>query len=212
MEEHNRLVVLLQGIFDRSEAFQPHAPCRLWSPDDFGRFVRLVHDDSRALVPGDAPDFETYRARLNSRLKRGAHTVGQEDYWERACAQRENSRYRGRHYDRDLVRYRPDGNPGPGLVAVVESFSEKGCTFRWTRQRLQSSRSRYATREVPDELGCQLRVPASELLCVDGYEPGDYRIFYDDPRTRADYLKWAPLLLAAEDWHAGKTKTERRIR
>ena len=26
-------------------------------------------------------------------------------------------------------------------------------------------------------------------------------LFYDDPRVRADYLQWAPILLACEDLH-----------
>jgi len=40
----------------------------------------------------------------------------------------------------------------------------------------------------------------SSLLNVDAYVPGDYRQFYLDPRTRQQYLQWAPLLLAAEDF------------
>ena len=41
---------------------------------------------------------------------------------------------------------------------------------------------------------------------VDAYKPGDFKISFNDPRTRADYVKWAPFLLAAEDYHAGKRK------
>ena len=38
------------------------------------------------------------------------------------------------------------------------------------------------------------------------YTPGDYRQFFADPRTRAEYLKWAPLLLEAEEWWAGNRR------
>lgn len=48
--------------------------------------------------------------------------------------------------------------------------------------------------------------PKEKLFCVDAYTPGDYHMFFDDPRTRAEYLKWAPYLLAAEDWH-GKRRS-----
>lgn len=41
------------------------------------------------------------------------------------------------------------------------------------------------------------------LFNVDAYTPGDFRQFFEDPRTRAQYLKWAPYLLAAEEYHAG---------
>ncbi len=44
------------------------------------------------------------------------------------------------------------------------------------------------------------------LFNVDAYTPGDYKQFFEDPRTRAEYLKWAPFLLTAEDYHAGKRK------
>jgi hypothetical protein len=38
------------------------------------------------------------------------------------------------------------------------------------------------------------------------YKPGDFHQFFDDPRTHADYLEWAPFLLAAEEYHAGNRK------
>ena len=41
---------------------------------------------------------------------------------------------------------------------------------------------------------------------MDAYKPGDYLQFFNDPRTRAKYLKWAPLLLEAEEYHAGNRK------
>jgi hypothetical protein len=31
-------------------------------------------------------------------------------------------------------------------------------------------------------------------------------LVYDDYRTRQAYLKWAPVLLAAEEYHAGNLK------
>ena len=36
----------------------------------------------------------------------------------------------------------------------------------------------------------------------------DYKQFYNDPRTRAKYIKWAPLLIAAEEYHAGIIKAQ----
>jgi hypothetical protein len=41
---------------------------------------------------------------------------------------------------------------------------------------------------------------------VSAYKPGEHLQFFQDPRTRAKYMKWAPMLLAAEDFHAGKLK------
>lgn len=50
------------------------------------------------------------------------------------------------------------------------------------------------------------RCPAEHLTCVDAYTPGDFRMFFEDPRTRADYLRWAPILLACEDWHYARSQ------
>ncbi len=203
VERHNRLVLVLQGLFDRSEILHPHLPYKLWQGDDFARAVRLVYDDSRALSSGPEIDFEEYRREANRGLRAGSHVVGQQDYWMRKMADRENERNRARYgfheTRRDLTRYRPPGNPGPGLVAVARSASPAGVTFEWKRRRVRMS-----TSDPSDTLTSRLVVPSGELLCVDGYRRGDYKAFYADPRTRAKYLRWAPLLLRAEDWRAGK--------
>jgi len=75
------------------------------------------------------------------------------------------------------------------------------CLFRWTRDSLRSDW--YGNYK---KIKCSVTVPMDELFNVDAYTPGDYHQFYDDPRTREEYLEWAPLLLAAEDYHAGKLK------
>jgi len=206
MSDHNRLVLLLQGLLDRSDVLSPHPPCSLWQPEDFVRTVRLVFDDDRALVSGDRPDFEAYRAEVNRKMRAGCLCVGQGDYWGRREAVRENERLVRRYgheksYYMQIKRMKPDeDDPGPGVVArAVEYRPGRGCTFEWERRR----RSEHSWRDSGKRVKERMVVPVSELLCVDGYRPGDYHRFYDDPRTRADYVKWAPLLLRAEEWYAG---------
>jgi hypothetical protein len=165
-------------------------------PDGFEAGIRLIYDDSRAMTSGDAPDFEAYRARLNSELETGSITVGQEDFWERREADKENARQRADYrnkYPSHYVHYKPSGDPGPGGLAIVDRYSKKGCTYRWNRW---SERAQGIT-------ASSVTVPPSALLNVSAYEPGDFRQFYADPRTRADYVQWAPLLLAAEEYWAG---------
>lgn len=201
IDKHNRLVLVLQGLLDRSMVLHPHPPYKLWDPVDFGKAFTLVYDDSRALVPGDAPDFEVYREQLNKTLKVGSVTVGQEDYWEEREAEKENDRQ-----ERDwriknkssYKRYRPYGNPGPGTLATVQTMSSKGCSYKWFRERRTYSRWG-EEKNIPQSI----TVPKNRLLNVDAYTPGDFHLFFDDPRTRALYLKWAPFLLEAEEYHAG---------
>ena len=204
--EHNRVAVVLQGLLDRSPAFHPHPPWQLWTSEGFLHGIELIYDDSRVLVPGDAPDFKAYRAELGKTLKRGSMTIGQEIAWEMAEAAKENDR--DRYGDRMYTptRVRPYGNPGPGTVAKVASFGRTGkCTFEWERERL--TYKRYG----PDTpIKTRFTCPGHILLNVDAYKAGDFKIFYDDHRTRADYLQWAPLLLAAEDYVGRKKKKKKK--
>lgn len=208
IETHNRLVLVLQGLLDRSEAFAPHPPYKLWVGDDFRRAVRLVYDDDRALSPGEIPDFESYRREANGHLQPGSLCVGQEEIWLRREAERENKRLIARYgHEKSQYmlkkRYWPNNNPGPGLVARVADHSTgRGCTFRWERPKIEKR----GWREIDTGLTVtsSMRVETGKILCLDGYAPGDYKKFYSDPRTRARYLEWAPLLLRAEEYHAGK--------
>lgn len=206
MGRHNRLVLVLQGLLDRSPVLHPHPPWSLWDPDSFKAAVELVYDDSRALTPGDAPDFEEYRARLNASLKPGSITVGQEEAWERLEAIKENARLdadpRTRRSDYRHERYRPYGNPGPGTLARVYAVRPKDgkVVYAWSRERRTS---RGLDDDGSREVRCTFTCSAREVLNVDAYKPGDFKVFLSDPRTRARYLEWAPLLLEAEEYHAG---------
>lgn len=203
---YNRVALIVQGLFDRSDVFRPHNAPRVWRNDDFMRAVELVYDASQVLAHGDAPDFEAYRAELNASLGVGSITVGQHDYWMRREARRENerasrSRMSGRY--QPMTTYWPDGDPGPGFASPIADWKPgaKIATFRWTRGRRRSTwRARFG-----DPVDGAVTVPATALLNVSAYKPGDYRRFYLDSRTRAEYLKWAPFLLGAENYHGGKS-------
>ena len=51
-----------------------------------------------------------------------------------------------------------------------------------------------------------IKLPLDKLFNVSAYKPGDFKQFFKDPRTRARYLEWAPMLLSAEEFHAGNLK------
>jgi len=218
-DKHNRLVLILQGLLDRSTTFHPHPPWQLWQDGGFGQALTLVYDDTRALAPGDALDFLAYQKSLNDKLEPGSITVGQEDHWERVEAERESKRmdsnWRTQSRDWRPTKYRPEGDPGPGKVARVTRVtrSKKGgslvATFAWARSKRRDSwRGDDEDKTVP----CSIAVPASRLLNVSAYKPGDFKKFFSDPRTRADYLQWAPMLLEAEEYCAGNREVREPTR
>jgi len=210
---HNRVAVVLQGLLDRSPAFIPHPPWRLWEADGFTNGIELIHDNSRAITDGDAPDFEAYRNRLNASIAKGTNIVGQQDLWERYEANKDYERQRDDY--RVRTPYRQShisiyGNPGPGLIAQATKVGrDRQVHFEWQRERTNarwvSDPDNPGYQKIDDStLTARFKCSANGVLNVDAYTPGDFRIFYNDPRTRKNYLKWAPLLLAAEDWHASK--------
>lgn len=216
--EHNRIAVVLQGLLDRSIAFHPHPPWRLWTMEGFMAGVDLVYDESNALTPGDAPDFEEYRKQLAKSIKRGSLTIGQEDLWLRAMAQKENARRDRLGQSRsnyDLEYFKPYGNPGPGFIAEVASLGRSGtCSFTWERARQTTKwiddpdNDRYMKVDestIQTSFTCRV----DQLFNVSAYTPGDYKKFFADPRTRAQYLKWAPFMLAAEDYYATGRRNKR---
>lgn len=211
IKKYNRIALIIQGLFDRSEVLHPHPPVKTWTPQGFEAAIELVPDASRALTYGEAPDFEAYRARCNATLGAGSTVVGQEDYWLRKEGEKETARrdrdYRFSKVDYRPTRHQPYGNPGPGFVTKVDQWKPRSAmaVFQWNRERLRDS-GNFGPRAGAN-IRTSISVPASELFNIDAYQLGDFRQFFQDPRTRQHYLKWAPLLIAAEEHHLAKQKT-----
>lgn len=182
----------------------PHPPVRSWTAGGFDQAIKLVYDSYHALTHGEPPDFEGYRAAANASLDAGCVVVGQERAWMLREAKREAARmdanWRTPHNARYPTLFRPDGDPGPGYLAKVTDWSRGKATFRWLRDR----RARAAYGQPNTLLPATIAVSSADLLNVSAYRPGDFRRFFKDPRTRAEYLQWAPMLIAAEEFHAGK--------
>jgi len=206
---YNRIALIIQGLFDRSEVLHPHPPVRLWSPEGFAAAVELVYDGSNLLHYGEAPDFEAYRRARNESLKEGSVTVGQDNFWSICEAKKESNRmdrdWRVKGYWRPS-QFRPYGNPGPGYLAKIVRWTPRSrkAVFRWTRKR--RAPDYWKDQKYGDPIPASVEVPDMELFNVSAYKPGDFKRFFADPRTRAQYMKWAPLLLAAEEYHAGNMK------
>lgn len=199
-KHYNKIALVLQGLFDRSAVFHPHPKVKLW--ENFEAHVVPVYDQDRALPPPDEPDFEVYRQRLNASIKLGSVTVGQERAWMKVEA--DKLPYNERQYNPEY--YKPYGNPGPGRVAKVTKVSrnKEKVSYQWKRERLREKN--YWSKNQSDLITCHFSCKTKDVFNISAYKPGDYLQFFNDPRTRAKYLQWAPLLLTAEDYYAGKVK------
>lgn len=202
---YNRVALIIQGLYDRSEVLHPHPPVKTWTPEGFASAIELVYDGSFTLYDGDPPSFEDYVARCNESINADSVLIGQDEIWQRRSAVKENKRrandWRRRgEYERSLEFYKPYGNPGPGFIARPARWQKRAqkATFTWMRDR-----QRYNCYGNNDPLPTKIVVPVEDLFNVSAYKPGDFKQFFRDPRTRRNYLQWAPALLTAEDYHAG---------
>lgn len=201
MEEHNRLVLLLQGVLDRTETFLPHPKWELWGAD-FGTAIKLVYDKDFALVAGPEPVVADYIAKANKTLKAGCMVVGQQREWMRQMARQLNkeNEERGLNYN-DREFYKPRNNPGPGMVAKATRISDGKVHFSWERPT-----ERYPYEHLVRD---HCKVHLDRVLNVEAYKLGDYLLFFSDPRVRAKYTQWAPLLIAAEEEHQRRAEEKK---
>lgn len=203
IREYNRIALIIQGLFDRSLVFHPHLPVKSWETGGFDKAIKLVYDGEMTIHYKETPDFEEYRNKKNESLQSGSIVTGQQIYWEEREAQKENKRLDNNWRHKSTYRYKtykPYGNPGPGLVAKISTWKKKSkvAIFTWERER---QNWRYHG-SGSDLIKVSIAVPASRLFNISTYQSGEYLRFFNDPRTREQYLKWAPLLLTAEDYHA----------
>jgi hypothetical protein len=202
VHDYNRIVVIIQGLLDRSMVFHPHPPLKLWKEVD-AEFIRPVYDDEMALYGGPKPDFRAYQQQLNKSIGKGTMVTGQRRYWSVITSDPEK---RTIHVDLPF-KLRLSGDNGPAKVMAAERRRRQSVDFLWERERAWSrSWYRYNGKEggtLPVRLQ---RVPLDWLLNVDAYTPGDFKQFFADPRTREEYMQWAGLLLTAEAFKSGKAK------
>jgi hypothetical protein len=209
LKEYNRVATIIQGLFDRSDALHPHLPVQTWTGEGFRKAVHLVYDSENVLYDGlTPPDFEAYMNKCNRGLGRGSIVTGQYQYWLEKEAEKENARMARdwRIKNRFTLQvFKPYGNPGPARVAKIEKWSPKSRTagFSWMRER-QKDGGYYSGKRYGDPIRTTLSVPESRLFNISAYKRGDFKQFFRDPRTREQYFKWAPFLLTAEDFLAGK--------
>lgn len=197
IKEYNRIAIIIQGLFDRSLVLHPHPPVQTWTPDGFEKAIKLVYDGATTLYNGDAPDFEAYRAKCNASIRAGSIVTGQELYWLKKEAAKENARLDADWRNKSDYRhktFRPYGNPGPGRVTSISNWKARSrqAIFTWDREKMRSE----------GVVSPTLTVPQNHLFNISAYKPGDFQQFFNDPRTREQYLKWAPLLLTAEDYYS----------
>jgi len=207
----NRLAMIIQGIFDRSEMLHPHPPVQVWEEESFNRSVKLIHDASANLYQGEEPDIEAYMNKNHSGFGVDSVFIGQQKQWLSDNAEKENERrsnsYNHRYESCHLTTYQNYGDRGPTEVARPQRWSKKKQTasFSWNRER------RVYDRYKDDHIRTTCTIEGKHLFDLSQYKRNDYKIFLDDPRTRSKYMEWAGKLIMGELYLDGKLEIAKPV-
>lgn len=183
---YNRVSLIIQGLFDRSDLLKPHYPVRLWDASSVEQNIELIYDTTNTLHHGDPPDIAAYMRPGQELIKKGTACAGVVQFWKKHESSWKTTE-RGH-------RYRKNG--GPSLISRPTSVRNGIARFEF----LASSDHRRGL------VKHSLNVPVTALLNAETYKLGDFKQFYADPRTRRGYLQWAPFLIVAEEFQAGVKK------
>ena len=195
IKHYNRVIILLQGIFDRTDMFMPHIGVKLTENDHMDKWVKVVRDEEDGL-PNNRVTWEEYKEQLNKSIKKGKKVWSKwypDDYGRYANY---NSNYKYFTVPEEEIVRRP-------RVCEVTSIRKDRSEVRISFEVKRHIYGRYRGYEWIDShekvMKRGLWVPIEKVFNVSDYTIGDYKMFLCDRSLRGEYLKWAQPLLTAED-------------
>jgi len=195
IKHYNRIIILLQGIFDRTDMFMPHIGVKLTKNEHMDKWVKCCRDEEDGL-PSNKVNWKDYRDQMNKTVRKGKKVWSKwfpDTYGE---YRNYNANFKTYTMPEQEVTQRPRVCE---VTAVRRDRSEVRISFeakRWVRGRWASytwvdSHEKVVKRGV--------WVPMEAVFNVSDYNMGDYKMFLCDRALQGAYLKWAEPLLTAED-------------
>jgi len=189
IKHYNRMIILLQGLLDRSNVFSPHPGIKLTDAVQLERWVNLIRDEED-VIACEPIDYKEWKAENNKGTKRG--------HWIYSTIDDPKAGQDGRGYS---VNTRPRVIQ---VTAVKRDKSAVKVSWPWGTRWGYEHVDKYSTwgkwGEWPVDRMCHQWIPAGEYLNLNHYNLGDYKPFLCDRTMMGKYLSWAPMLLNAEDW------------
>ena len=215
IRHYNRIVILIQGLLDRSQVFHPHVPINLRKYEDMEKWLVLIRDEELGL-PNNKLNFEDYQKQVNSTLKVGKWIYIDSAYDEN-FPNGVNPNYAGR-------RFQEKGKRGWAVNAMprlcrVDAIKKDGSEVQvswvwgtrstgkrvWVEAEDRPGWGHYKRDYSTDRL-CHEWIPTNRVFNLSDYQPGDYKMFLCDRALQGKYLQWAKYLLTAEDWSRNRAK------
>lgn len=168
---YNRIAYLLQGLLDRSEVFNPHPRLSLGSPDDISEFIEVLRDEEKGL-PCNKLTWKAYKEQLDKTIKVGTWVLLRRGYDARYECGESSGRY-------DHPKYGHMAAHAPKFMQVT-AMNDKQIQVRWKRLWASSYRWVKGVWTNETDANCYAWVDRDEVFNVQGYTPGDYRMFLCD--------------------------------
>ena len=209
IKKYNRIMLILQGLIDRTNIFDPMLKIKLSKQEVVDKWVRIIRDEENVLEDLSI-SWEKYRDNLNKTLKKGKVVYGAVEYYKKT----NKEEYGVGDYRRDRRIYGRRQKHGyqscPYDFSIVKKTkrdrSAVEVTFPWgeTNWKYDSYDGWVAPYE--SDRKCHLWVPTEYVINVTDYNLDDYKMLLCNRHLHGKYLQWAPYLLSAEDYKRGKLK------
>lgn len=196
---YKRVMLILQGLVDRTTIFKPIPKIRLDNQEHFEKWVRLIRD-SENVIDSKVPSFEEFQTVLNKKIKKG-HYVSIVDYDELKHDYPDKWKHgRDCSYSWSTLPKIPKYVQVEGVkrdkskVKIVWT-NEDEVWDRW--DGIRDSKFKYH----------HLWVKMERVLNVTDYEKGSVKRFFENRTIREKYLEWAPALIKAEKFDVNRTES-----
>lgn len=212
LTQYNRVMVLIQGLFDRSECFSPHPMINLAQEKDIQDWLNPVRDEEMVLENFTGETWEQYRDRLNMTIEPGTMVCTQYIDLRRHsnCMPKFLRVTKVRmgtkadkiapYYDYSARSRDWRSDQSHDGRKAVDCIGRIGVEVSWTEKINDWRRDDDATKEM------RFWIPIEAVFNMDAYPKGDYKRMLCDRRAKKVYVKWAWSILKAEDYKLGRIK------
>ncbi len=190
-KHYMRMVLFLQGLFDRTNFFHPFAKpgVNITNRSECESVIEFIHDAEMQLSDG-RPGYSTWLRDLNDDLRVGSRIVGRFSYASGfpVC---KNKNY-------DSVRVHPAGNcPNDYDLYILES-RERGDGFKFLFEREREVWSKYeGYHKAKKKCSATVFPTDSFIINFDDLNPDDITYYMNCRLHRHEYLSAFPLLRRA---------------
>lgn len=209
LQHYSRIVILIQGLLDRSEVFQPCLPVNLTKMGEFERTIEIVRDEEDVIAVTEDKQWSQYMAENRAGIKKGTWVwIG---YPDRERGYRVNERpqimkveglRKGRETDAfKVTKYHGSGKYTEYYEQPEKIIGQPGIVVSWPWGEVVD---RWTGRYRDSDRRCRQWIPLRCVFNLEAYQAGDYAPFAQSRDQKKHYREWAKYCFKGEDWIAGR--------